>query len=298
MGYMPNNTWDVFIAHAGADVVSARHLANCLTSQHRLTCFLDAQQLQAGNVWPTTLKNVLAQSRVVVVIVSENSDAAYYLQEEVAIAVAISRAPSSSIRIIPVLLRGATQRHLPYGTFTLHALYEDRGGWPPVVDAIAQEVDQSRQRSRSTILGGAVEGTDEMWSRLEPPLTAKGARLVVDYDMRYRADGDAMVALNRSGREVQRVTREQLADRLPQNLMHHIEVLERSMEINKAIWDEKYPRRVLDKTDRELAQSAMQAVADDFRGVIDTIETAGFWLDDHYVGIRQMLKTMPPPAGV
>src|SRR5262245_45473337 len=185
-------TWDVFIAHAGADVAAARALSAELTAR-RLTSFLDAAQLRAGDGWPSRLKAALARSRVIAVLVSRHSDRAYYLQEEVAIAVAISRKQPSSVRVVPVVVRGADQMHLPYGTFTLHALYEERGGWSAVAHAVATLLEELPSLQRSGAISRSSELVDEIWAGLEPALLDRAPRLPEDYGVRYQSDGEDLV---------------------------------------------------------------------------------------------------------
>src|SRR5262245_37835676 len=283
-------SWDVFIAHAGADVAAARALSAELTAR-RLTSFLDAARLRAGNGWPTRLKAALARSRVIAVLVSPHSDKAYYLQEEVAIAVALFRQRPSSIRVVPVLLRSATRMHLPYGTFTRHALYEKRGGWPAVARALVTLLKKLSPLKVSSAIGRSSQIVDEIWAGMEPALfDKKDPRRPRDFDMRYRSDGNDLIARDRDGHEVQRVTRKQLNERLTPDLLRHIEVLERAMEINKAIWDERHPRRVLERRSKRAAENAARAMSEDLAAVLNTIERAGMWLDDHYLDVREIVN--------
>lgn len=281
-------TWDVFIAHAGADAGPAKALSAALAAVG-LKGFLDAAHLRAGDSWPTRLKVVLARSRVIAVLVSRHSDAAYYLQEEVAIAVALSRKQPSSVHVVPVMLRGADQMHLPYGTFTRHALYEEPGGWAAVAGALATLIEQLPPLRPSTAIGRSTELVDEIWAGLEPALMDRSARLPEDYGVRYQSDGDDLVARWRTGGEAKRVTRAELEETITPELLHHIEVLERAMEINKAIWDERYPRRVLERQSKRAAEDATRAMAEDLAGVLKTVEDAGLWLDDHYLEVRRIV---------
>jgi hypothetical protein len=282
-------SWDVFIAHAGADLGPATELSDALRREG-VGSFLDADRLRAGDGWPTRLKAALARSRVVAVLVSKHSDKAYYLQEEVAIAVALSRKEPSSVRVVPVMLRGARQMDLPYGTFTRHALDERHGGWPAVASRIARLVKELPPPQRSGAIGRAAALVDDIWTSLEPALLDREPRRPEDYGLRYQAEGTDLVARWRNGDVAQRVTREQLEERISPDLLHHIEVLERSMEINKAIWDERHPRRVLERRSRQAAEDAARAMAEDLAGVLETIEQAGMWLDDHYMEVRRIVK--------
>jgi hypothetical protein len=282
-------TWDVFIAHAGADTGPAKELAAALAEEN-LGSFLDAAQLRPGGSWPNELKAALARSRVIAVLVSRHSDKAYYLQEEVAIAVAISRKPSSSLRIVPIMLRGADQMHLPYGTFTRHAFYEEHGGWSAVAGALATLLKELPPPQRSGAISRSSGLVDEIWAGLGPALSDEASRLAEEFGLRYQSDGQDLVARYRDGGEVQRVTREQLEEKITPELLHHIQVLERAMEINKAIWDERYPRRVLERGSKQAAEKAARAMAEDLGGVLKTLEQAGMWLDDHYLEVRRIVE--------
>ena len=290
MGKNPNHDWDVFLAHAGPDLPAASDLGRAL-SAYSLRCFLDADQLRGGAGWPVLLKRALTSSKVVVVMVSEHSDAAYYLQEEVAIAVVLCRAGLDSIRIVPVLRRGAKQMHLPYGTFTRHQITEDERGWPPVAEAIKDLVDTMPQQRPAESLANSVHILDQLWAGLEPALTDKTARLPDQYRMRIGIDGEDLVARQRDGLELQRVTRNELQQKLTRDQLQHLEVVERSMEINKAIWDDRYPDRVLDKRSRRAAQEAADALADDLNAALTLTEQAGLWLDDHYLAVRAVVDS-------
>ena len=180
--------------------------------------------------------------------------------------------------------------HLPYGTFTRHALYEEQGGWSAVASALATLLEELPPRQRSGAISRSTELVDEIWAGLEPALSDKASRLPEDYGLRYQSDGEDLVARWRNGGEAQRVTREQLEKKITPELLHHIEVLERAMEINKAIWDERYPRRVLDRGSKQAAEDAARAMGEDLAGVLDTIEQAGLGLDDHYLDVRRIVK--------
>lgn len=293
MPQSPDPAWDVFVAHAGPDVVPAHGLADALGA-HGLRCFLDADRLRGGARWPIELKRTLARSAVIAVIVSKHSDAAFYLQEEVAIAISLHRRSPEAIRVVPVLLKGTKQSHLPYGTFSLHSVRLGNDGWPGVAEAIATILHDLPQRSPGPALANSARLLDDLWAGLEPALQGKGHGVPDDYRLRFAADGEDVVGRFRQGGEAQRVTRAQLKRRLKKEQLRHIEVLERSMEINKAIWDERYPNRVLDRRSRRAANEAAAALAEDLSGVLDAVEQAGLWLDDHYLDVRQVVGHHAP----
>lgn len=112
--------------------------------------------------------------------------------------------------------------------------------------------------------------------------------------MRFGIDGEDLVARQRDGFELQRLTRDELHQKLTRDQLQHLEVVERSMEINKAIWDDRYPNRLLDKRSRRAAQEAADALADDLNAVLTLTEPAGLWLDDHYSAVRAVVPSWVP----
>jgi len=287
----PLDHYEVFIAHAGLDTDAAIALADELVKTHELHCFLDADKIREGDVWPTVLKKAMVAASVIVVLVSEHSDDAYYLQEEVAIAVSLHRADPEAYRVIPVLLAGAEPDHRPYGTFILHALRQNGDSWTNVAAAVAvaaaaagSAIDPCRSISNST------RGLDQLWAWLEPALTDKTQRVPEDYRMRYGLEGGDLVGVYQNGTVAQRASRDELDQRLESHQLRHIEVLDRSMAVNVAIWETHYPERVLDDRSKRLADDATDALADDLLSVLDIVEDAGFWLDDHYESVRQILR--------
>jgi hypothetical protein len=281
--------WDVFVAHASQDLAAARKLSDALDG-HGLRCFLDAERFRGGASWPVELKWALSRSKVIAVLVSEHSDEAYYLQEEVAIAVTLYRSAPKAVRVVPVLLEGAERSHLPYGTFRLHSLQLDEGGWPAVAESLASVVRELGDRPPGPALANATRLVDKLWSGLEPALTDRRYRVPDEYRLHYALDGEDVIAVQRAGGEQQRVTRAELERRLERDQLRHIRVLERSMEVNLAIWEERYPKRVLDKRSRRRAEEAAAALAEDLAGVLDAVEQSGLYLDDHYLDVRQVVR--------
>jgi hypothetical protein len=280
--------WDVFLAHAGPDLPAASELAEALSALG-LRSFLDANRLRAGDGWPILLKRALASSMAIVVLVSSHSDDAYYLQEEVAIAIILYRKNPDTIRIVPVLRRDAEQIDLPYGTVTRHMLKEDDRGWPPIAESISEIVRTMPDRPPGAALANSLRLLDDLWAGVEPALTDKSARTPDEYRMRFGSDGQDLVARSRDGVEYQRATRDDLEQKLSAEQLQHLEILERSMEINKAIWDERYPNRVLDKRSKRAAEEAADALAEDLSAVLSLAEQAGMWLDDHYLAVREVV---------
>lgn len=116
----PRHTF--FIAHAGADKARALELHRLL--HPGVSTFLDAVDLIPGDDWPRVLARALQASRATVALVSDQSDSAYYLSEEIHTAIAYQRADPDRHRLIPVFLDGrpSDPTLIPYGLRVKHAL--------------------------------------------------------------------------------------------------------------------------------------------------------------------------------
>jgi hypothetical protein len=223
-----------------------------------------------------------------------HSDKAFYLQAEVQIALRILISTPSAIDVVPVLLGGARVEEMPYGTGILNPLSEDVSGLDGIAEKLAELARAGPTDGPGAALGRTMVSVDEMWSRTEQPLSDRiQGDMPRPHRQRFEPHGEDLVAMTPASGEVQRVTRAQLESKLAPDELAHIAVLERSMEINKAIWDERYPKRLLDKKDKRMALEAMQAMADDLEQVLRMIERAGLYLDDHYLAIRSTVEQLP-----
>jgi len=281
-------TWDFFIAHAGPDAKLAADLHNALKLQDDVTVFLDARQLAPGEPWQVALKAALSRSRVSVVLISPHTDDAWYQQEEIALAIDLVRDEAIAHTIVPVFLPGVDRRKAPYGLSRVHAIMLGEKS----LDAAAAELVATLRgrplRPSTGKLAGAVAMTDELWTRMEPALTGVAPRGVSGLGTRFVADGEDLVA-RQQGVEKRRVTRAEFENLLSPEQLELVEVLEKSMEINKALWKRKYPNRTLQAADRAAAEDAARAMAEDLEGVLSIVEQARLWLDDHYVTVRQIV---------
>ncbi|HET9933806.1 MAG TPA: toll/interleukin-1 receptor domain-containing protein [Polyangiaceae bacterium] len=110
--------WEFFIAHAGADIESAEELYGYLNSA--ASVFLDKACLLLGDDWDRKLAAAQRASLVTLVLVSSQTDQAYYQREEIAAAIDLARRNENNHRVIPIYLDGATEP--PYGLRLKHAL--------------------------------------------------------------------------------------------------------------------------------------------------------------------------------
>lgn len=119
--------WDFFIAHAGADKPAAEELYTLLAPHAQ--AFLDSRCLLLGDDWDTELAMAQRQSIITVVLISSNTEQAYYQREEIAAAIALARENSNQHRVIPVYLdeESTTNATIPYGLRLKHGLRLSEG---------------------------------------------------------------------------------------------------------------------------------------------------------------------------
>ncbi|MCP4968134.1 MAG: TIR domain-containing protein [bacterium] len=114
--------WDVFLAHAGPDVVAAEELFDYLDGSCRI--FLASKSIRLGDDWDTKLAEAQRSSRYSVILVSSTTERAYYQREEIAQAVALARKDAEAHRVVPVYLDGSPDEvsDVPYGLRLKHGI--------------------------------------------------------------------------------------------------------------------------------------------------------------------------------
>lgn len=279
--------WDFFLAHASPDKPGARALKRELEAKAKVKVFLDSEEIHAGDGWQERLKKALSESSVSVILISQHTPKAWYQQEEVVLAIDLARDEYAAHEIVPVYLRGARKSDTPYGLSRLQGLREVILGMAGVVDELLKRLGAPR-REPTVALAGAVHRVDQIWRRAEPAYAERGITPRKSR-RRFVLENNDLVSLDH-GHEHQRVTYKQLKKRLSPDALDYIQVLERSMEVNEALWKRAYPRRVVSKKSREEMRLAVQAIANDLESVLQTIKDAGLELDDHYAQMSYILN--------
>jgi len=115
-------TWDIFIAHASGDKPAAEQLCNLLTEKCRV--FLDTRCLELGDDWDVKLAAAQNTSFLTVVLVSADTERAYYQREEIAAAIALARDDEGKHRVVPIYLgkQEILRKQIPYGLRLKHGL--------------------------------------------------------------------------------------------------------------------------------------------------------------------------------
>ena len=108
----PAYIWDFFLAHSSTD-----RDGGCLHDLLKDDCrvFLDHLCLQLGDDWDVELARAQQASRITVVLISKNTEKAYYQREEIAGAIAMAR--QDTHRVVPIFLGGLSNNSndVPYG---------------------------------------------------------------------------------------------------------------------------------------------------------------------------------------
>ena len=115
--------WDFFIAHAGADQHAAEALYELLRDGARV--FLDSRSLNLGDDWDRELARAQRESLVTVVLISRDSDLAFYQRVEIAAAIDLARLTEGKHRVVPVYLQSEAipPPQVPYGLRLKHGLF-------------------------------------------------------------------------------------------------------------------------------------------------------------------------------
>lgn len=114
--------WDFFLAHAGPDLQIAKKLKQRLEPPAK--AFLDDDNLLPGDSFDVVLPAAQRSSLISVVIVSPNSENAYYEREEIAAAIQMAREDPHTHRVVPLVIdaKKLSSRQIPYGLTLKHRI--------------------------------------------------------------------------------------------------------------------------------------------------------------------------------
>ncbi len=114
-------SWDFFIAYSHRDVAYADRLFETLSSYGRV--FIDHLCLQPGDVWTQRVRNEQERARCTILLVTENTDKAWFSYSEYVHAIELTR--TGNHRIIPIMI--GKKSTLPYGLEQIHAIRLEDG---------------------------------------------------------------------------------------------------------------------------------------------------------------------------
>ena len=149
-----SSAWHVFIAYPARERAAADGLYAALIREGAVV-FLDHQALRPGDSWPAKIAAAQRDARVTAVLVSKNTERAFYQNEEITHAIALFRKDSERHRVVPVYLDDEADP--PYGLRTIQGLVAgEAGGMSGVAARLLNLVglgDQQAGQHAST-LGG------------------------------------------------------------------------------------------------------------------------------------------------
>jgi len=145
---------------------------------------------------------------------------------------------------------------------------------------------------------GAVGLFDKIADQVQRFITKQPAPDVPrEHRMRIEESGGDIVSRTRGGAELQRITAGDL-QRLPEAQLRHITVLEKSMENHYRIWEKVYPDlATLDspvqkaRIEQQL-EGIVRNMGKDLDGILSFLESCGLHLDDHYMHIRHLVRSV------
>ena len=116
-----------------------------------------------------------------------------------------------------------------------------------------------------------------------------------EHRLKIEKEGEAIVS-RYYGQEQQRITAQDL-QKLPEDTLRHVKVLEQSMQNHYAIWASVYPQLALAddpiakaKTEQQL-NSVIAGMKGDLERILNFLEQSGLYLDDHYRKIRDLVTS-------
>jgi hypothetical protein len=139
-----DSQWDLFLAHAGADKEAAETLYDLLAERAKV--FLDSRCLTYGDDWDEVLSIAQSSSLITVVLISSNTDRAYYQREEIASAIQMAREDKSKHRVVPVYLDEMnSETYVPYGLRLKHGISTPNVGG---LEGVAEELSKLLRKLR------------------------------------------------------------------------------------------------------------------------------------------------------
>lgn len=139
------------------------------------------------------------------------------------------------------------------------------------------------------LIDKVADQVERFMTKRSEPMVPKEHRFTIE------KQGDAIVS-KYHGQERQRITAQDL-QKLPEATLRHIKVLEQAMENHYSIWAAAYPQLALAvdpiakaKTEQQL-KSVIVGMKGDLEGILNFLEQSGLYLDDHYLHIRDVVRS-------
>jgi len=135
--YTPMDGWDYFIAYSSKDYWYADRLFKELAKTGKV--FLDRLSLRPGDVWPVRLREEQNKARCTVVLLTDNTDQAWFATSECIHAIELAK--QGCHRIVPILV--GDRAKLPYGLDQIHAIKHK--GYNDFKSTVREIADSNKQ---------------------------------------------------------------------------------------------------------------------------------------------------------
>ncbi len=152
----------------------------------------------------------------------------------------------------------------------------------------------------SAAIGAATSAVgliDKIWDQVDRFLEgASGPVIPKEHRQKIEKQDDAIVSRKPDGTVCQRISAEDLKNKLPESSLKHIQVLEQSMDNHYAVWAAVYPQLALTVDPIAKAQTEQRlhgiivGMKFDLDGILQFLLDGGLHLDDHYMHIRNVVR--------
>ena len=118
----PKLSYHVFIAHSAADHEIATRLYHSLLGRYQV--FLASKSILPGDYWDDEIAKAQRESLLTVILISPNTDSAFFQREEIVTAIELARVEASRHRVVPIYLDFVGETPIvPYGLHRIQAIH-------------------------------------------------------------------------------------------------------------------------------------------------------------------------------
>lgn len=142
----PVYEWDFFLSHPGADLDAAKNLFAKLNPPAKV--FLDDECLRCGDVFDIELSKAQRASLISLILVTPNTENAYFQREEIAAAIDMARADPRTHRVVPIYLneKQIPKDRIPFGLRLRHSVYiPETGDFTETVNRLLKTLETMKQ---------------------------------------------------------------------------------------------------------------------------------------------------------
>lgn len=148
--------WDFFIAHSSHDKDHALKLYELL-SDNGCRVFLDQKSITLGETWDQVITSAIYNTRITLVLISENVKGSHFAREEIQQSIQLTRANPQLHKVIPIYLNGFMD-DIPYGLRLVQGIsITESGGLAAVVQQLLSSLAQFKSNEAGSLQGAREE---------------------------------------------------------------------------------------------------------------------------------------------